>query len=148
MFSKDFMYRVVKSPDCVVKSLGDNIHKHGRPLALSVSNRTREQKSMGEKGIFGPNPPFGTGFIPVLLPTIVVINSLPNKSWFLRVCCTSLENAVGKVEIAHDEQFLLFPQFSTLLENFQSFSLNSKLSSAKPLSLDVSEIDVWERVNP
>ena len=38
------------------------------------------------------------------------VNPFPNKPWFLHVCSTSLENTVGKGEIAHDEQFLLFPQ--------------------------------------
>ena len=38
-------------------------------------------------------------------------NPFPNKPWFLRVCRTStFENTVGKGEIAHNEQFLLFPQ--------------------------------------
>ena len=38
------------------------------------------------------------------------INPFPNKPWFLRVCRKSLfENTVGKGEIAHNEQFLLFP---------------------------------------
>ena len=38
-------------------------------------------------------------------------NPFPNKPWFLRVCSTSFfENTVGKGEIAHNEQFLLFPQ--------------------------------------
>ena len=34
----------------------------------------------------------------------------------------SLEKIVGKGEIACNEQFLLFPVFSTHLENFLSFS--------------------------
>ena len=38
------------------------------------------------------------------------INPFPNKPWILRVCSASLENTVGKGEIAHNEQFLLFPQ--------------------------------------
>ena len=37
------------------------------------------------------------------------------------------ENTVGKGEIARNEQFLLFPQFSTLLENFSPFSSNLKI---------------------
>ena len=38
-------------------------------------------------------------------------NPFLNKPWFLRVCCTntSLLKTLGKGEIAHDEQFLLFP---------------------------------------
>ena len=38
------------------------------------------------------------------------VNPFPNKPWFLRVCIRSLENTVGKGEIARNEQFLLFPQ--------------------------------------
>ena len=46
----------------------------------------------------------------------------------------SIENTVGKGEIAHNEQFLLFPTvFSTRLENFPLFSSNLKFV-------------VWERV--
>ena len=37
-------------------------------------------------------------------------NPFPNKPWFLLVCSTSLENTVGKGEIARYEQFLLCPQ--------------------------------------
>ena len=35
------------------------------------------------------------------------INSFPNNPWFLCVIRTSLENTVGTVEIARNEQFLL-----------------------------------------
>ena len=52
----------------------------------------------------------------------------------------SLENTVGKGEIARNEQFLLFPVFSTHLENFLPFSSNLKLSSVKPFSLEESKI--------
>ena len=53
----------------------------------------------------------------------------------------SFENTVGQVEIARNEQFLLFPQFfSTLLDNFLPFSSNLKLSSANSLSLEQSKI--------
>ena len=51
--------------------------------------------------------------------TVIVnleFNPFPNKPWFLRVCSTSLENTVGKGEIAHNEQFLLFPQCFLPLE--------------------------------
>ena len=37
-------------------------------------------------------------------------SSFSNKPWFLRVCSTSIVNTVGKGEIAHSEQFLLFQQ--------------------------------------
>ena len=39
-----------------------------------------------------------------------IISPFLNKPWFLRVCGTSLENTVGKGEIAHNLQFLHFPQ--------------------------------------
>ena len=50
------------------------------------------------------------------------------------------ENTVGKGEIAHNEQFLLFPVFSTGLDNFLPFSSNLKLSSAKPFNSEESKI--------
>ena len=52
----------------------------------------------------------------------------------------SYENTVGKGEIAHNEQFLLFPVFSTLLENYLPFSLNLNLLSANSFSLEESKI--------
>ena len=56
------------------------------------------------------------------------------------------ENTVGKGEIALKEQFLLFPLFSTRLENFLPFSLNLKLLSANSFSLEESKICCSERV--
>ena len=50
------------------------------------------------------------------------------------------ENTVGKGEIALNEQFLLYPVFSTRLENFLVFSSNLKLSSADCFNLDQSKI--------
>ena len=51
------------------------------------------------------------------------------------------ENTEGKVEIARNEQFLLFPTvFTTRLENFLLFSSNLKLSSADCFNLDLSKI--------
>ena len=48
----------------------------------------------------------------------------------------SFENTVGKGEIAHNKQFLLFPTvFSTLLDNILPFSSNLKLSSAQRCTL-------------
>ena len=41
----------------------------------------------------------------------MTLNPFPNKPWILGVCSTSLENAVGKGEVAHNEQFLLFQQY-------------------------------------
>ena len=51
-----------------------------------------------------------------------------------------LENTVGKGEIARYEHFLLFPVFSSCVENFLPFSLNFKLSSANSFSLEESKI--------
>ena len=51
------------------------------------------------------------------------------------------KNTVGKGEIAHNEQFLLYPQcFLIYLENFRLFSLNLRLSSADCFNLDQSKI--------
>ena len=52
----------------------------------------------------------------------------------------SFENTLGKGEIARDEQFLLFPVFSTHLENFLPFSSNLKFSYANSFSLEESRI--------
>ena len=52
----------------------------------------------------------------------------------------SFENAAGKGEIARNEQFLLFPVFSTFLENIRPLSSNLKLLSADSLSLEESKI--------
>ena len=70
------------------------------------------------------------------------VNLFPNKSWFLRVCSTSiLKTMWEKGEIARDEQFLLFPQyFLPFLGNFLSFSSNVKLSSATTFNLEESII--------
>ena len=45
-----------------------------------------------------------------------------------------------KGEIAHNEQFLLFPVFSTRLDNFLPFSSNLKMSSANSFILEESKI--------
>ena len=47
---------------------------------------------------------------------------------------------MGKGEIAHNEQFLLLPVFSTCIENFLPFSSNMKMSFANCLSLGESNI--------
>ena len=53
----------------------------------------------------------------------------------------SFENTVGKVEIAHNKQFLLFPQyFLPVWMNFLPFSSNLKLTPAKSFSLEQSII--------
>ena len=51
----------------------------------------------------------------------------------------AFENTVGKGEIAGNKQFLLFPVFSTHLDNFFAMS-NLKLSSAISFCLEESEI--------
>ena len=57
----------------------------------------------------------------------------------------SFEIIAAKGEIAHIEQFLLFPQrfptaFSTCLENFLPFSTNFKLSSANSFGFEENKI--------
>ena len=48
-----------------------------------------------------------------------VINSFPNKPWFMCLLYKSFENTVGKGEIACREQFLFFPQcFVPFLRTF------------------------------
>ena len=67
-------------------------------------------------------------------------NPFPNKPCFLRVFNTGPLKTLGKGEIAGNEQFLLFPVFSTAFENFLSFSSGLKLSSANSLSSEESKI--------
>ena len=62
----------------------------------------------------------------------------------------SFENTVGKGQVALNEQLLLFPVFSTLLENVLPFSSNFKLSPTNSFGL-VSvwrslKFVIWERV--
>ena len=52
----------------------------------------------------------------------------------------SFENTAGKGEIVLNEKFLLFPVFSTCLENFLLFSSNLRLSSANSFSLEETKI--------
>ena len=53
----------------------------------------------------------------------------------------SVENTVGKGEIAHNEQFPLFPTvFSILQDNFLPFLSTLQLSSAKSFNLEVTKI--------
>ena len=69
------------------------------------------------------------------------LNPSLNKPLFLCVCSTSLwKTLVGKVEIAHNEQFLLFTQCFLRLWRTMLFSSNLKLSSAKSFSLEASTI--------
>ena len=50
------------------------------------------------------------------------------------------KQAFWKGEIARNERFLLFPVFSTHLDNFQAFSSNLELSSANSFSFKESKI--------
>ena len=53
----------------------------------------------------------------------------------------SVENTMGKGEIVHNEQFLLFPTvFSMLFDAFLPFSSTSILLPAKSISLEESKI--------
>ena len=66
------------------------------------------------------------------------VKPFPNKP---RLQDKSFENAVGKGEIARDEQFLLFPQcFLLMLENILPFSSNSKSTSRNSKRTDVQQI--------
>ena len=42
---------------------------------------------------------------------IHMFSPFPNNPWFLLVCSKVFENTVRKGEIAHNKQFLLFPQY-------------------------------------
>ena len=82
---------------------------------------------------------FSSGVLKVGI--VLPYNPFPDQPWFLCVHSTSFENTVGKGEIAHYEQFLLFPQcFLPILENFLPFSSNLKLSSANTPGLEESKI--------
>ena len=81
----------------------------------------------------------------------MIFNPFPNKPWFLHVCstCTCILKTLGKREIAHNEQFLLFPKcfppFWRIFCHFnqiQNYHLQT-LSFWKSL-----KFVVWERVNP
>ena len=108
MFLKDFLHRVVKSCDCVVKN------------ELSSSNPFNLDK----------------------------FNPFPNKPLYLRVCKKRLENSVGKVEIAHKKQFLVFSQcfFLFFFFNTSAIFITLKLPSANSFSLEGSMIFTWERI--
>ena len=67
-------------------------------------------------------------------------NPFPHNDPFDSPGNKPFENTVGKGEIAHNEQFLLFPVFSTHLNNFLPFSSNLKFSSANSFSLEESKI--------
>ena len=78
----------------------------------------------------------------IVFRLLVLVNPFPNKPWFY-TCLQykSVENTVGKEEIARNEQFLLFPQcFLPDWRIFLPFSSNLKLSSANSFSLEESKI--------
>ena len=82
-------------------------------------------------------------FWQVLLSEIAIftiISIFLNIDTFWRPWETSLLKTLGKGEITRNEQFLLFPVFSTRLENFLLFPSNLKLSSADFFNLDLSKI--------
>ena len=68
-------------------------------------------------------------------------NHYPNRLSYLRVPSKGLLKTLDKVEIASNEQFLLYPQyFSTREENVLPFSENLALSSANFFRLEGSKI--------
>ena len=79
---------------------------------------------------------------------IQISNPFPNKPLFSCVCIISLRNAVGKGEIAHNEQFLLFPQcFLPICKPFNFFI--ELITAVCKLSKfwKILRLVVWERVN-
>ena len=77
-----------------------------------------------------------------------MFNPFLNKPWFSRVCYTSLENTVGKGEIARNKQFLFFPQL--LLTFWIIFSHVYQIPNCCLQTLSVwksLKFVVWERVN-
>ena len=88
MFSKGFFLRVVKHRDCVVKGY-PAIHHHGFTLQSLTHYQTTNFILVQSKQSADNNFKFDE-------------NSRKFSKW--------IENTVGKGEIAHYEQFLLFPQ--------------------------------------
>ena len=73
-----------------------------------------------------------------LAPAYSDLNLFPNKPWFLLVCSTNL---LKTLKTLRERTISPFPTvFSTLLENFLSFSSHLKLSSANCFSLEESKI--------
>ena len=71
---------------------------------------------------------------------IYLIETFPKQALvFTRLQYNTFENTVGKGEIARNEQFLLFPVFSTRFNNLLSFPSNLKLLSANSFSLEESK---------
>ena len=82
-----------------------------------------------------------------------IFNPFPSKPWlYVSAVQVFLKKTAGKGEIAHNEQFLLFPKcfpfpkvFSTCLKNFLPFSSNLQLSSANSFIFERVYNVVWER---
>ena len=70
------------------------------------------------------------------------LNPFPNKPWFLRVCSTSLlKRLLEKEKLLVTSNFSFSHSvFSTVLENFLSFSSNLKWLSANSFNLEESKI--------
>ena len=86
----------------------------------------------------------------ITLNTVVLLNPPPNNFWFLPVCSTSLLKTLGeKEEIAHNEQFLLFPQCFRL--SFQrTFRHFPQIENCCQQTVSVWKSPTfitWERVN-
>ena len=79
-------------------------------------------------------------------------NTFPNKPSSLRVCCINLlkkKNTVGNEEIAHNEQFLLFPQcFLPFWRTFCKFYRIQKCRLPTPSVPESLKFDVQERGKP
>ena len=80
------------------------------------------------------------------------LNCLPNNPWFLRVCSTSLlkkkKKPAGKGNIAHNEQFVLFPQ--CFLPVRRTFCCFHQIRNCHLQTLSFSKrlnFVVWEMVN-
>ena len=83
----------------------------------------------------------------VISERVKLSNPFPNKPWFLRVCSTSLENTVGKGEIARNEQFLLFPQCFLLFWRFFCHFHQNWNCRLKPFWVwKRLKFVIWERV--
>ena len=79
-----------------------------------------------------------------------VIKPFQNKPWILRVCSTSLfENTVGKGEIAHNKQFILFPQcFLPFWKTFYHFHQTRNCCLQTLSAWKSLKFVIWKRVNP
>ena len=108
-------------------------------MMLLVSERVENTLGKGRKCWSPEFFSFHTWFSKVFLPC--ENTGLFPKQALVFTCLQykSFENTVGKGDIAHNEQFLLFPQFSFHLESFLPFSSNLKLSSANSFILERSQ---------